>query len=381
MSQGFERTTVPGIYRRGSSYVVKERDATGRQVTRSVRTMAEAKTVKANIRAAAARGELRPSRRITFADYAAEWIETYRGRTSRGFRESTRDGYRQTLTAHANPYFGRMLLAEIEPRDIKQFMLHLSKKQIGTLKDGSPRTMSRDGVRKVLATVKALLATAFEDGVIRVNPAANVRLPIPERDDDAAERRRALSPEQLQRVLALVRPDYRLLISFLAATGLRIGECVALRWGDVDLDAGTIRVRRTFSKGELGPPKSRFGTRTVPLPSGLANNIRKHRSQSSHTAATDPVFSSPTGGMLAPGNLLARVMKPAAREAGVPWATLHSLRHTYATNLFRAGCNVKQVQRLLGHHSAAFTLETYVHVLPEDMPDVDFLDGLVGEGV
>lgn len=66
------------------------------------------------------------------------------------------------------------------------------------------------------------------------------------------------------------------------------------------------------------------------------------------------------------------------QSGAIPWATLHALRHTFATRCFRHGCNVKQVQVLLGHHSAAFTLETYVHLMPEDLPALEFLDSLPG---
>lgn len=69
-------------------------------------------------------------------------------------------------------------------------------------------------------------------------------------------------------------------------------------------------------------------------------------------------------------------MKPAAKRAGVPWATLHTFRHTCATMLFRHGLNAKQVQAWLGHHSPAFTLSTYVHLLADDLPDPAFLDDL-----
>lgn len=71
-----------------------------------------------------------------------------------------------------------------------------------------------------------------------------------------------------------------------------------------------------------------------------------------------------------------RAVKAAATKAGVPWAGPHALRHTCATLLFRNGLNAKQVQLWLGHHSPAFTLATYVHLLPDDIPDVAFLDVL-----
>jgi hypothetical protein len=71
-------------------------------------------------------------------------------------------------------------------------------------------------------------------------------------------------------------------------------------------------------------------------------------------------------------------LKPAARRAGVPWAGFHTFRHTCATLLFRHGLNAKQVQTWLGHHSPAFTLSVYVHLLADDLPDARFLDGLTG---
>ncbi len=75
-------------------------------------------------------------------------------------------------------------------------------------------------------------------------------------------------------------------------------------------------------------------------------------------------------------NLVSRVLKPAAREAGVEWVTLHSFRHTCASILFRAGLNAKQVQAWLGHHSPAFTLATYVHLVADDLPEAGFLDAV-----
>jgi integrase len=87
---------------------------------------------------------------------------------------------------------------------------------------------------------------------------------------------------------------------------------------------------------------------------------------------TDPVFASATGGHMNAANLARRVLKPAAVRAGVGWASWHTLRHTCATELFRRGLNAKQVQVWLGHHSPAFTLETYVHLLSDDLPETPF---------
>src|SRR5205814_3808873 len=81
------------------------------------------------------------------------------------------------------------------------------------------------------------------------------------------------------------------------------------------------------------------------------------------------------------GNLMSRVLKPAARKAGIGgWPGFHTFRHTCATLLFKHGLNAKQVQVWMGHHSPAFTLATYVHLLADDLPEADFLDVLTAEG-
>jgi integrase len=91
------------------------------------------------------------------------------------------------------------------------------------------------------------------------------------------------------------------------------------------------------------------------------------------------VFTSKTNGYLDDSNVRSRVLKPAAKRAGEPWIGFHTLRHTCATTLFRHGLNAKQVQLWLGHHSPAFTLATYVHLLPDDLPNPDFLDNIANE--
>jgi Phage integrase family len=91
------------------------------------------------------------------------------------------------------------------------------------------------------------------------------------------------------------------------------------------------------------------------------------------------VFPSTTGSVLDADNLRRRVLKPAARRAGVPWAGFHTFRHTCATTLFHRGVNPKQAQVWLGHHSPAFTLAVYTHLLSGDLPDVDLLGGGNGE--
>jgi integrase len=377
-----KRTATPGIYRRGSRYVVRFRDGGGRQHKRFARTLAEARDLKAALTADVRRGEYRQLSRVTFAEYAPQWIASYKGRTSRGVREATRDDYRDRLERDAIPFFGRMRLAEIEPRDLKAFVAKMAE-----------RGISQNTIRLGVAPVRALLADAVEEGLVRSNPAAGLRLFSRQERTEEHEPDgdiRAMSEDELTRVLDLLPAEQRLFFAFLAQTGLRIGEAVELRWGDLDLGARVLRVERRFYRGEVGRPKTKFGRRRLRLSEGLVRGLWERRRE---TGAGDDelVFTAGRGGRIGQGNLIRRVLKPAAVEAGLgewvetkrgpkatTWVGFHTFRHTCASILFRQGWNIKQVQHYLGHHKASYTLDTYVHLLEGDLPDPTFLDGVTG---
>lgn len=369
MSAPLKQTKVPGVYRRGSRYTVVYRDPSGRQRRRSAATLAEARLLKSALTADIARGDYRTLAATTFAEYLPEWIASYAGRTSRGFREQTRQEYKRDLERHALPFFGRMKLAEIEPRDVKRFIATLIA--LG---------LTSSSVRRRMAPLRALFATAVEDGLIRSNPASRIRIPRSPADrPDDQEPAKALTEKELRRLIREIPAEWRLLVEFLAHTGLRFSEAIGLRWGDVDFKRQRLHVRRRLYHG-VDAPKSRYGRRDIPLSPRMLTALQHQRRTSSHAGETDPVFATRVGTPLDYACVYNRVLKPAARRAGVPWAAFHTLRHTCATMLFRAGLNAKQVQMWLGHHSPAFTLAVYVHLLPDDLPNPDFLDALTQPG-
>jgi integrase len=267
------------------------------------------------------------------------------------------------MRVHVLPRLGRHRLAEIGPRDIKQLAAELA---VGGL--------SPNSVRLAIAPLKAMLACAFEEELIRRNPAANVRLAQPTNENAEEPRAKALAEDEVHRLLAAIPEPERLVAELLVQTGLRIGELLGLTWGDIDFGKQRLHVRRRYYRGSFAPPKSKYGKRQVPLTKATAQRLWQLR-----RADGQLIFATKAGTPMDATNYYNRVFKPAARAAGVPWATFHTLRHTCASILFnKGGLNPKQVQAWLGHHAASFTLDTYVHLLEDDLADAPAaLDQLV----
>ena len=219
-----------------------------------------------------------------------------------------------------------------------------------------------------------MFATALEDGALRSNPTAGVRVNR-RADDDDEERARALTREQLGAVLAELPDDWRLFFELLAHTGLRISEAIALTWADVEFgERPRLRVRRQLYRGTAKRLKSRSSRRDLPLAPGMARRLWPRQGK-----PREHLFATAAGTPLSDGNLRRRVLAPAAKRAGVPWAGFHTFRHTCASLLFEGGKDIKQVSEWLGHADPAFTLRTYVHLLDGGLGGVDFLDGAIAQ--
>lgn len=394
MAAPMVKTDVPGVYRRGGTFPYTYRDHRGKQKWGSAKTKGEARRLKAECETDAARGELRATSRETFGSYARGWIASYQGRTNRGFGESTRAQYADLLERRIIPYFDRerrLRLAEIEPRDVRDFIAWLAT-QPNPHRPG--KLLAKSTIQEHVAVLKALLATAAEDGVLRRNPAQGVRINVPEgagTGREASVDARPLSVKQLGAVLVALHEDWRLFFTFLAHTGLRIGEAVELRWKDVEFGSQPrIKVRRqhrpprrskhlteVVELPEVASPKSEAGKRDVPLSTGLARELWRRQGP-----PNELVFTTITGRRINRSNLYRDVLNPATERAGVPWASFHTFRHTCASLLFApaeeggGAKNLRQVSAWLGHVDPAFTLRRYVHLIDGGVGDADFLDAI-----
>jgi integrase len=168
----------------------------------------------------------------------------------------------------------------------------------------------------------------------------------------------------------------RTMLIVLCTTGLRIGEALALQWTDVDLNAGTLAVRRAIQRqGDKGlvfvEPKTALSRRTVQLTDFARDELSQHlkRREHAHAAAGslwqdgDLVFTSPFGAPMDPSNISHRFQR-IREKAGLPPMRLHDLRHTAATLLLQQGVHPSVVREMLGHSTILLTLNTYSHVIP-----------------
>lgn len=356
------KTSTPGVYRRGGRYVVVWRHR-GKQHKSFHRTFEEAREAKGRRQA----GDRRPVARERFEDFAPRWLENYHGRTSRGLSKRTRATYARDMKRWVIPHFRGCRLDEVEPPDVRDF--------IGELDDAGLRPNS---IRAILAPLKAMYATAFEDGAVRSNPTVNVRIGARADASESKREAHAMTRAELGRLLGYVPKDWQLLMEFLAHSGLRISEAIGLTWDNVVFGAAPrLQIRRQDCRGELDRLKSVSSRRDIPLSPEMARRLWAARG--SHDK-TDRVFTSPQGFPLAYGNLRRRVLVPATEAAGLEWVTFHTFRHTCASLLFEAGRDVKQVSEWLGHANAAFTLKVYVHLMDGGVGDAAFMDEAVKVG-
>jgi integrase len=227
---------------------------------------------------------------------------------------------------------------------------------------------------------------AVRDGLLARNPAASVQRPGVARKEAAH-----LDPQRVTELLAAAEGSrYHTALLLIATTGLRRGECLALRWSDVDLDAGVLRVRDTLQRidGKLstGPVKTDRSRRTIPLSPALAALLRRHRviqveerlRAANQWADTGLVFTIELGSDVDPRNLL-RVVEAAAKRIGLDGVGAHTLRHSAATAWLESGVHIKQVSDLLGHSSVAITGDVYGHGSDQSArAAVDGLSGALG---
>ena len=171
-------------------------------------------------------------------------------------------------------------------------------------------------------------------------------------------------PELVGRLLSVLREPFRTMVLLAVLTGLRVGEILALRWQDLDLAGGDLRVVQAVYRGCLGSPKTKGSRRTIPLPQVVTLALRNLAPRAPGSTPEGLVFPSRKGTILNDTNLLLQVLKPAGMLIGAPWISWHTFRRTHATLLQLAGGSAKDAQAQLGHSQITTTLGIYTIPVP-----------------
>jgi integrase len=339
----------------------------------------------------------------TFAVYSAGYLK----KAVHTLKYSTWKDYDGNVRTYLSPAIGPLPIDQITRARVKSLVFELRSKNGRQGKRLKPKT-----VRKIIATLSAVLSDAVDDGLLSGNPA--IQLKKVYRSDafkDGATNRdiNPLTREELAHLLetaethAITRKDevvypyrsHRLFLLLLARTGLRLGEALALKWDAIDLHGGFLEVRRNWVRGRMTTPKNhkarrvdlsdqlraalvqarqeRFGKVVALTPdlqaerdaaAGVADTWLFPAPERSRKKDAPPVVRK-----LKPmdaDNFRDRVWEPLLNVAKLRTVRLHDLRHTYASLLLQDGTELLYVSQQLGHHSAAFTLQVYGHLLPRD---------------
>lgn len=305
-------------------------------------------------------------------------------------RAGTVAHYREMLRRYVRPALGAHRLDQLSPRDVQRLVADLERDgmpkgatqiEVRRGKRRKPGPLSPQTIRYAHAVLSAALEQAVRSQLIASNPARGVELPKRATD----RRMRALTIDEAARLRAAASGDrLEALFLLLIGTGLRPGEALALRWTDLDLDAGRLRVERSLGRRRKGEPwrfeapKTAGSRRTVPLPATIVRALRANRAaQAVERLAAgacygdlDLAFATPLGGPLAGGTIVRRHFKPMLTRAGLPATVrLYDLRHSAATHMLAGGASVRAVADRLGHASAKMTLDVYAHALPAQIDE------------
>ena len=303
--------------------------------------------------------------KLTLGDYLERWLADY---VEPNLAPKTVRSYTDIVRRHLTPALGSIPLSKLRPQHLQTYYARALRQ--GRL-DGKG-ALSPNSVLHHHRALRAALRQAVKLQVIVQNPCDAVQPPRLERVE-----MKALSPQEARQLLtAADNTSYGPLIRTALMTGLRQGELLGLRWSDLDLDAGVLRVQQTVQwlprQGFVfRPPKTAKGRRSLPLSPETVQTLRQARlGQVQERLQLGPsyqdfdlVFATVTGAPIDPSNLR-KAWLSIVETADIEYLSFHGLRHSHASLLMQQGVNPKVVSERLGHSGIGITLETYSHILP-----------------
>jgi integrase len=330
--------------------VYSQRDR--KPIRKTFRTLADARDWRAQTHSALRLGAIRAPSRITVDEASSAFLTAARAgiaRTRAGdpYKPSAIRAYEQALRTKVQPRLGQLPLSAVTRNMIQDVVDEL----IAT-------GLSASTVRNAILPLRAIYRRATARSEVLVNPTLGLALPAVR-----SQRERIADPEEARKLLEPLAPKDRAIWGTALYAGLRRGELKALRWQDIDFEAGLIRVERGWDDKE-GPiaPKSRAGQRRVPLATALRADLAALKLRTGAEPA-DLAFGKGAARPFSSDTLNDRARRVWKRH-GLSRIGLHECRHTYAAFMIAAGVNAKALSSYMGHSSITITLDRYGHLMP-----------------
>jgi len=365
------------------AWVVDYSDQQGRRLLKTFEKKKDADTFAATTHVEVREGtHVADSASVTVTEAGNLWLKS-----ADGLERTTLDQYQQHLRLHIEPMIGRLKLSQLNVPTIRNFEDKLREAK------RSPAM-----VRYVIRSLGALLADAQERGLIVRNPVREIKRNRRSKGGKQADRRgRNLeigvdipTPAEIRRIIHAAERHWLPLLLTAIFTGLRASELRGLPWSNVDLTGGKLHVRQRADRyNKIGPPKTRAGKRTVPLPPMVVNTLREWKLKCpKKDGKLWLVFPNGEGNIEWHTNIVLRGLQPTLMKAGVTvrakddkgrpmvdqdgnpvfeakYTGLHALRHFYASWCAGIGLTMKAVQTRMGHSNIAVTMDTYTHIFPD----------------
>ncbi len=349
---------------------------TGRKIRKTFPAKGAAKAWRQDMLVAVRRGEIAPApeHAVTVDAAVKAWLEaartgTVRTRGRKPFAPATIRSVEQTFRKHAAAKFGKRRLERVTLLDLQDWVDGLSAAGVNA-----------STIETAVLPLRLVYRRAKGRGEVTIDPTDGLELPEKPMHGSA---RQPPAPEQLHRLLDAAPSEDRAAWATFMLCGLRRGELLALRWENLDLKAGTLRVEGSHdpSSGPR-PPKSRRGVRTIPVGQTLSDLLREHRLRSGRREG--PVFGDGETPLATRG--LQERADAAWASVGLERVTPHVCRHLYASVMAAAGVPPHVLSRYMGHSSIAVTFDRYQHLFPGEEAAAatlqeTYLAGVLARGV
>ncbi|MEK4414942.1 site-specific integrase [Bacillus sp. FSL K6-0268] len=329
------------------------------------KTKKEAQLAAAKIEEKLVNGSNIQDGKITFNEYLYEWLNVFK---KGNVAPRTYMVYEKNIRLHILPVFGELKLKDLTRIKYQKFINNLLEKY------------SKKTVETINVTMHHALDTAINElGILEKNPTTKIKLRttrVSSKNDDI----KCYDIDELHQFLTYILNEkggfkYYSLFMFLSRTGLRIGECLALQWEDIDFEEQKLFINKTLittkrnEKILFGPPKNRSSKRTISLDSSTISHLRKMKiEQNKNTLKNGKYYKEynfvftheDNSCMLHPATL--KLLQQACKKGNLKYITLHGFRHTHAVHLLQSGANLKYVSERLGHSSIDMTANVYLHI-------------------